>query len=108
MEPATLVLYVAIAAALILIITAVVKSITVVRQAEAAVIERLGRYQRTAAPGLTFLVPFIDRIRERVALWEQVVSESHAPMRLPGRSALRPITTWTNSWRGRTSMPSPC
>ena len=80
MEPATLVLYVVIAAALILIITAVVKSITVVRQAEAAVIERLGRYQRTAAPGLTFLVPFIDRIRERVALWEQVVSFPPQPV----------------------------
>ena len=51
MDPITLVLYVVIAIVLILIITAVVKSVTVVRQAEAAVIERLGRYQRTRRPG---------------------------------------------------------
>ena len=50
----------------ILVITTLAKSVTVVRQAEAAVVERLGRYQRTAEPGLTLLVPFIDRIRERV------------------------------------------
>ena len=80
MDPVTLVLYVVSAIVLILIITAVVKSVTVVRQAEAAVIERLGRYQRTAAPGLTILVPFIDRIRERVALWEQVVSFPPQPV----------------------------
>ena len=65
---------------LILVITTVAKSVTVVRQAEAAVVERLGRYQRTAEPGLTFLVPFIDRIRERVALWEQVVSFPPQPV----------------------------
>jgi regulator of protease activity HflC (stomatin/prohibitin superfamily) len=76
----SLVLYVVIAVVVILVITAVAKSITVVRQAEAAVVERLGRYQRTAQPGLTILVPFIDRIRERVALWEQVVSFPPQPV----------------------------
>ncbi|WP_248293005.1 SPFH domain-containing protein [Actinomycetospora sp. TBRC 11914] len=64
----------------ILVVTTIAKSVTVVRQAEAAVIERLGRYQRTAEPGLTLLVPFIDRIRERVALWEQVVSFPPQPV----------------------------
>ena len=65
---------------LIIVITTVAKSVTVVRQAEAAVVERLGRYQKTAQPGLIFLVPFIDRIRERVALWEQVVSFPPQPV----------------------------
>ncbi len=80
MEPLTLVLYIVLAVVLVVIVTAVVKSVTVVRQAEAAVVERLGRYQRTAAPGLTILLPFIDRIRERVALWEQVVSFPPQPV----------------------------
>jgi regulator of protease activity HflC (stomatin/prohibitin superfamily) len=64
----------------ILVITTLAKSVTVIRQAEAAVIERLGRYQRTAEPGLALLVPFIDKIRERVALWEQVVSFPPQPV----------------------------
>ena len=76
----SLALYVVLAVVLILVVTTVVKSITVVRQAEAAVIERLGRFQRTAQPGICFLVPFIDRIRERVALWEQVVSFPPQPV----------------------------
>ena len=67
MDP-SIVLTVVVVAVLILVITVVAKSVTVVRQAESAVIERLGRFQRTAQPGLTFLVPFIDRIRTRVAL----------------------------------------
>jgi regulator of protease activity HflC (stomatin/prohibitin superfamily) len=80
MQPLDLVIYIVLAVVLVVIITAVVKSVTVIRQAEAAVIERLGRYQRTASPGLTILLPFIDRIRERVALWEQVVSFPPQPV----------------------------
>lgn len=80
MDPAGIVLIVVVVALAILVITAVAKSVTVVRQAEAAVIERLGRYQRTAEPGICFLVPFFDRIRERVALWEQVVSFPPQPV----------------------------
>lgn len=47
-----------IVALLVAIFTASVKLIP---QGEAAVIERLGRYTRTASGGLTFLVPYIDR-----------------------------------------------
>ena len=49
-------------------------------QAEAAVIERLGRYSRTASGQLTLLVPFIDRIRARVDLRERVVSFPPQPV----------------------------
>ena len=49
----------------------VFKSIALVPQAEAAVIERLGRYARTASGQLTFLVPFVDRIRAKVDLRER-------------------------------------
>lgn len=50
------------------------KSVKLVPQAEAAVIERLGRYQRTVSGQLTLLVPFVDRIRDKVDLRERVVS----------------------------------
>ena len=52
----------------------VIKAVVVIPQATAAVVERLGRYRTTFSPGLNFLVPFIDRIRARIDLREQVVS----------------------------------
>jgi regulator of protease activity HflC (stomatin/prohibitin superfamily) len=56
------------------------KAIVVVPQASAAVVERLGRYRATLLPGLNFLVPFLDRIRDRIDLREQVVSFPPQPV----------------------------
>ena len=64
----------------LLVIVSVVKAVQIIPQAQAAVIERLGRYQRTQTPGLAFLVPFIDRIRARIDLREQVVSFPPQPV----------------------------
>ena len=61
-------------------IIVVAKSVALIPQAEAAVIERLGRYSRTASGQLTLLVPFIDRIRARVDLRERVVSFPPQPV----------------------------
>ena len=58
----------------------VAKSVALIPQAEAAVIERLGRYSRTVSGQLTLLVPFIDRIRARVDLRERVVSFPPQPV----------------------------
>lgn len=58
----------------VFVILVVVKSIAIIPQGEAAVIERLGRYTRTVAGGITVLVPFIDSVRERVDTRERVVS----------------------------------
>jgi regulator of protease activity HflC (stomatin/prohibitin superfamily) len=58
----------------------VAKSVTLIPQAEAAVIERLGRYSRTISGQLTLLVPFIDRVRARVDLRERVVSFPPQPV----------------------------
>ena len=57
-----------------LVVAVLTASIKLIPQGEAAVIERLGRYTRTASGGLTFLVPYIDRVRERVDTRERVVS----------------------------------
>jgi regulator of protease activity HflC (stomatin/prohibitin superfamily) len=58
----------------------VAKSVALIPQAEAAVIERLGRYSRTISGQLTLLVPFIDRIRARIDLRERVVSFPPQPV----------------------------
>jgi regulator of protease activity HflC (stomatin/prohibitin superfamily) len=59
---------------LLAIVVSVYKAVVVIPQASAAVVERLGRYRSTFNPGLNFLVPFIDRIRDKIDLREQVVS----------------------------------
>src|ERR1700704_6630141 len=61
-------------------IIVVAKSVKVIPQAEAAVIERLGRYSKTVSGQLTLLVPFIDKIRARVDLRERVVSFPPQPV----------------------------
>jgi regulator of protease activity HflC (stomatin/prohibitin superfamily) len=61
-------------------IIVVAKSVALIPQAEAAVVERLGRYSRTVSGQLTLLVPFIDRIRARIDLRERVVSFPPQPV----------------------------
>ena len=56
------------------------KSVTIVPQAQAKVIERLGRYSRTLSPGLSILVPFVDRVRATIDLREQVISFPPQPV----------------------------
>jgi len=50
------------------------RTIRVIPQARAGVVERLGRYSRTLEPGLTIVTPFIDRVKPLVDLREQVVN----------------------------------
>ncbi|TCO60935.1 SPFH domain-containing protein [Actinocrispum wychmicini] len=69
-----------VAVIVILVFTIVVKSILVIPQAQAAVIERLGRFTKVAEPGLNFLAPFVDRVRARIDLREQVVSFPPQPV----------------------------
>ncbi|AEX78912.1 SPFH domain-containing protein [Corynebacterium diphtheriae] len=62
--------------AVIMVLFAIViaKSIVIIPQGEAAVVERLGRYTKTVAGGISLLVPFIDRVRAKVDTRERVVS----------------------------------
>ena len=68
------------AALVVFAVIVVAKSVTLIPQAEAAVIERLGRYSRTISGQLTLLIPFIDRVRARVDLRERVVSFPPQPV----------------------------
>jgi regulator of protease activity HflC (stomatin/prohibitin superfamily) len=73
-------LVVVLAVILLAVVVTVVKSVQVIPQAYAAVVERLGRYHSTFAPGLNFLVPFVDSIRARIDLREQVVTFPPQPV----------------------------
>jgi regulator of protease activity HflC (stomatin/prohibitin superfamily) len=72
-------LIVIIAVALLVVIT-LARTIRIVPQAQAGVVERLGRYSRTLTPGLTLVVPFVDRVRAFIDLREQVVSFPPQPV----------------------------
>lgn len=56
-----MVVLIVVAVIVILVIAVVAKSVALIPQAEAAVIERLGRYTKTVSGQLTLLMPFIDR-----------------------------------------------
>ncbi len=56
----------------ILLIIIASKSIKIIRPWEKGLIERLGKYQRTADSGLTIIIPFIERMI-KVDMREQVV-----------------------------------
>jgi len=73
-------LVIALAVIAIIVIIVVVRSIKIVPQAQAAVVERLGRYSRTLSPGLALLIPFVDRVRATIDLREQVISFPPQPV----------------------------
>jgi len=72
-------LIVAIAVAFFVLVLAS-RMVRIIPQARAGVVERLGRYSRTLDPGLTLLVPFIDRVKPLIDLREQVVNFSPQPV----------------------------
>jgi regulator of protease activity HflC (stomatin/prohibitin superfamily) len=69
---------IAVVAVLVLLVLA--RTVRIVPQARAGVIERLGRYHRTLNPGLAIVVPFVDRLRPLIDLREQVVSFPPQPV----------------------------
>src|SRR6059058_6172612 len=64
----------------IIVLVTLARTIRIVPQARAGVVERLGRYSRTLTPGLALVVPFIDRVRPLLDLREQVVSFPPQPV----------------------------
>src|SRR5436305_295868 len=56
------------------------RTIRIVPQARAGIVERLGRYARTLDAGLTIIVPFVDRLKPLIDLREQVVSFPPQPV----------------------------
>ena len=64
----------------ILVFLTLLRSVRIVPQARAGIVERLGRYSRTLSPGLSLLIPMVDRVRLLIDLREQVVSFPPQPV----------------------------
>jgi regulator of protease activity HflC (stomatin/prohibitin superfamily) len=71
---------IAVVVAALVVVLVLAKSVKIVPQARAGVLERLGRYHRTLDAGLALVVPFVDRVRPLIDLREQVVSFPPQPV----------------------------
>jgi regulator of protease activity HflC (stomatin/prohibitin superfamily) len=56
------------------------RTVRIIPQASAGIVERLGRYNRTLDAGLAIVIPFIDRVKPLIDLREQVVSFDPQPV----------------------------
>lgn len=73
-------LNIALAVLLVIAVVIVISAIKIIPQANAGIIERLGKYHRTLEPGLNLIFPGIDRLRPLVDLREKVVSFPPQPV----------------------------
>jgi regulator of protease activity HflC (stomatin/prohibitin superfamily) len=65
---------------LVFLIVGLAKTVRIIPQARAGVVERFGKYRTTLTAGLNIVVPFIDRVRYTIDLREQVVSFPPQPV----------------------------
>ena len=63
-----------------LAIIILISNITIVSQATAQVIERLGSYKTTWGTGLHFKIPFIEKVAKKITLMEQVADFPPQPV----------------------------
>jgi regulator of protease activity HflC (stomatin/prohibitin superfamily) len=80
MDAGSIFLLVVVIVVILFVGTALGRSVRIIPQARAGVVERLGKYQRTLNPGLTLLIPFVDRLLPLLDLREQVVSFPPQPV----------------------------
>jgi regulator of protease activity HflC (stomatin/prohibitin superfamily) len=71
---------VVVALLIIFAIVVVVRTVRIVPQQTAQIVERLGSYSRTLDDGMHFLVPFVDKVRANIDLREQVVTFPPQPV----------------------------
>src|SRR5881275_2711690 len=64
----------------VFVIFVAARTVRIIPQARAGVVERLGRYQRTLTPGLAVVLPFVDRVKPLIDLREQVVTFQPQPV----------------------------
>jgi regulator of protease activity HflC (stomatin/prohibitin superfamily) len=65
---------------IVIVLVTIAKAVRIVPQARMGIVERLGRYSRTLNPGLSLLIPYIDRLKPLVDMREQVVSFPPQPV----------------------------
>ena len=56
----------------VVLLIVLMRTIKIVPQKQVKIIERLGRYHRTAEAGLNTIVPFLDSVRDTIDLREQI------------------------------------
>src|ERR1700721_2863568 len=86
----TLVATVLVVVLVALIALVVWRSVRIIPQARAGIVERFGRYHRTLNAGLNMVVPFVDRLLPLPDLREQVFSFPPQPAREGEAEASRP------------------
>src|SRR3954451_13303683 len=59
-------------AAILFALVTLFSSVKIVPQKQVLLIERLGRFHKKAEAGLNIIVPFLDSVRERIDLREQI------------------------------------
>ena len=74
------VVWVVVAAIALLVVVTFGKTVKIVPQQRMDVVERFGRYRRTLGPGLNVIMPYVDRIRAKVDMREQVWSSPPQPV----------------------------
>ncbi len=65
---------------ILFVVVMLAKTVRIVPQARAAIVERFGKYKGTLPAGLNIVVPFIDKVRYLIDLREQVVSFPPQPV----------------------------
>ncbi len=67
-------------AAAILVVFLVIMMVRIVPQAHRFNVERFGRYRVTLQPGLNFIIPLADRVRDKLDIREQVFTSTPQPV----------------------------
>jgi regulator of protease activity HflC (stomatin/prohibitin superfamily) len=80
LNPGETLLLVLVAGLAFIVAITLMKSVRIVPQQRQDVVERLGKFQRVLQPGLNILVPFIETVRSKVDMREQVVSFPPQPV----------------------------
>jgi regulator of protease activity HflC (stomatin/prohibitin superfamily) len=72
--------YLSVGLLVVIFVVILARSIRIIPQANAGIVERLGRFHRVLGAGLTIIVPFIDRLRPLIDMRERVVSFPPQPV----------------------------
>jgi len=74
MATASLATLIIVVIVLILVLTIIVRAVRIIPQQRLAIVERLGRYHATLAPGVNLILPFVDRVVRILDLRTQQVT----------------------------------
>src|SRR5215217_7926576 len=68
------VVYALLIVVVLFVVVMLARTVRIIPQARAGIVEPFGKYKETLPAGLNFVVPFVDKVRYMIDLREQVVS----------------------------------